>query len=81
MSDFDIVYAGAYFVRNQHSIADYADYSFFYDKYYGSGAFWHGNPGSKTAGGVTSPAGPFIEPQEFVDWKRITIRSGAMSCA
>ncbi|MGB6354165.1 MAG: TonB-dependent receptor [Steroidobacteraceae bacterium] len=66
VSDFDIVYAGAYFVRNQHSIADYADYSFFYDKYYGSGAFWHGNPGSTTTGGVTSPAGPFIEPQEFV---------------
>jgi outer membrane receptor protein involved in Fe transport len=66
VSDFDIVYSGAYFVRNQHSIADYADYSYFYDKYYGSGYFWSGNPGSKTTGGVTSPAGPSIEPQEFV---------------
>jgi len=66
VSDFDIVYAGAYFVRNQHSIADYADYSYFYDKYYGSGYFWRGNPGSTTAGGVTSPAGPTIMPQEFV---------------
>ena len=66
VSDFDIVYAGAYFVRNQHSIADYADYSYFYDKYYGSGYFWRGNPGSTTVGGVTSPAGPNIMPQEFV---------------
>src|SRR5580700_3108072 len=66
VSDFDIVYAGAYFVRNQHSIADYADYSYFYDKYYGSGYFWRGNPGSTTVGGVTSPAGATIMPQEFV---------------
>jgi outer membrane receptor protein involved in Fe transport len=54
VSDFDIVYAGAWFVRTQHSIADYADYSYFYDKYYGSGNFWVNNAGQK------------IEPQEFV---------------
>jgi len=54
VSDFDIVYAGAWFVRNQHSIADYADYSYFYDKYYGSGANWKDNNGK------------VIEPQEFV---------------
>ena len=53
-SDFDIVYTGAYFVRNQHSIADYADYSFWYDKHYGSGHYWTTNG--------TTPA----EPQEFV---------------
>ena len=55
VSDFDIVYAGAWMVRNAHSIADYADYSYFYDKYYGSGAFWVGNGGK-----------PTVEPQEFV---------------
>jgi outer membrane receptor protein involved in Fe transport len=54
VSDFDIVYSGAWFVRNQHSIADYADYSYFYDKYYGSGASWVDNNGNP------------IEPQEFV---------------
>jgi iron complex outermembrane recepter protein len=54
VSDFDIVYAGAWFVRNQHSIADYADYSYFYDKYYGSGAAW------------VDGAGAPIMPQEFV---------------
>jgi iron complex outermembrane receptor protein len=52
--DFDIVYTGAWFVRNQHSIADYADYSYWYDKYYGSGAYWNNN------------AGKAAEPQEFV---------------
>src|ERR1700722_1426026 len=52
--DFDIVYTGAWFVRNQHSIADYADYSYWYDKYYGSGAYWNNN------------AGNAAEPQEFV---------------
>jgi iron complex outermembrane receptor protein len=54
VSDFDIVYTGAYFVRNQHSIADYADYSFWYDKHLGSGHYWTTNG--------TTPA----EPQEFV---------------
>jgi iron complex outermembrane recepter protein len=54
VSDFDITYAGAWFVRNQHSIADYADYSYFYDKYYGSGSYWVDNAGNQ------------IEPQEFV---------------
>jgi iron complex outermembrane recepter protein len=52
--DFDITYAGAWFVRNQHSIADYSDYSYWYDKYYGSGADW-----------VNSKGQP-VQPQEFV---------------
>ncbi|HEX4150603.1 MAG TPA: TonB-dependent receptor [Steroidobacteraceae bacterium] len=54
VSDFDITYAGAWFTRNQHSIADYSDYSYWYDKYYGSGTFW------------TNNAGTPIMPQEFV---------------
>ena len=48
MSDFDISYSGGWFTRNTHSIADYADYSYFYDKYYGSGCNW------LTAGGCYS---------------------------
>jgi iron complex outermembrane recepter protein len=59
VSDFDIVYAGGWLVRNTHSIADYSDYSYFYDKYFGSGANWLGGTGVK---GVS----PLIEPQEFV---------------
>ena len=40
--------------RNTHSIADYSDYSEFYDRVYGSGANWIGNSGSP------------IMPQELV---------------
>ena len=66
VSDYDIVYSGGWFVRNQHSIADYADYSYWYDKYYGSGNNWRQNPGFTTVGGTEKPAGPYTEPQEFV---------------
>jgi len=54
VSDFDITYAGGWLTRNAHSIADYADYSYFYDKYYGSGVFWNDNTGAP------------VQPQEFV---------------
>jgi iron complex outermembrane receptor protein len=54
ISDFDIVYAGGYMVRNQLAIADYSDYSYFYDKYFGSGHYWTGN------------SGQLVEPQEIV---------------
>ena len=54
VSDFDIVYAGAWLVRNAQSIADYSDYSFFYDKYFGSGNYWKTNTGAT------------VEPQEIV---------------
>jgi len=50
ISDFDIVYAGAYMVRNQSLIADYSDYSFFYDKIYGSGTYWRDNAGNPIDG-------------------------------
>ena len=53
VSNFDIVYAGAYMKRTSHSIADYADYAYFYDLA-GSGAFW------------TNSAGKIIMPQQLV---------------
>ena len=53
VSNFDIVYAGAYMKRTSHSIADYADYSYFYDLA-GSGASW------------TNNAGQIIMPQQLV---------------
>ena len=52
--DFDIVYAGGYVKRNQHSVADYSDYAEFYDKMNGSGAYYTGNSGNP------------IMPQQFV---------------
>jgi outer membrane receptor protein involved in Fe transport len=45
MSNFDLVYAGAYMKRTRHAIADYSDYSVFYDRVFGSGAVWDGNNG------------------------------------
>jgi outer membrane receptor protein involved in Fe transport len=52
--DFDLVYAGSYVKRNQHSVADYSDYAEFYDKVAGSGAYYLGNDGKP------------IMPQQFV---------------
>jgi outer membrane receptor protein involved in Fe transport len=55
VNNFDIVYAGGYFKRNSYSVGEYSDYSVFYDRVYGSGAFWTGNNGLP------------VMPQEFVD--------------
>lgn len=44
-SNFDLTYAGAFMKRDTHAIADYSDYSEFYDRVYGSGANWVGNNG------------------------------------
>ena len=46
VSDFDMVYAGAFMKRTTHAIADYSDYSLFYDRLYGSGSYWQGNNGT-----------------------------------
>ena len=53
-SNFDLVYAGAFMKRDTHVLADYSDYSEFYDRYYGSGVNWVGNNGLP------------VMPQEFV---------------
>ncbi|MBV9696487.1 MAG: TonB-dependent receptor, partial [Gammaproteobacteria bacterium] len=53
-SDFDLVYSGAYMKRTNHTLAEYSDYSFFYDILLGSAPFW------------TDNAGKVIMPQEFV---------------
>ncbi len=55
VNNFDIVYAGGYFKRETASIGEYSDYSEFYDRVFGSGAYWVGNSGNP------------IMPQEFVD--------------
>ena len=57
-SDFDLVYASAYMKRDVHSIADYSDYSEFYDRIFASGAYWTSGP--------TIGSGHPIMPQELV---------------
>jgi iron complex outermembrane receptor protein len=54
INDFDLTYAGAFMKRDTHSIADYSDYSLFYDRVFGSGAYW------------TDAKGNPIMPQELV---------------
>ena len=39
VGNFDVTYAGAYMEREINSVTDYSDYSYFYDKLFGSGAF------------------------------------------
>jgi len=50
----DVTYAGAYMKRTEQTIADYSDYSYFYDKGLGSGMYW------------LDKAGNPVMPQEFV---------------
>jgi iron complex outermembrane recepter protein len=77
ISDFDLVYAGGWFDRNEHTVSDYSDYSYFYDKFFGSGCNWvtqagyqylQANPSAQSNcfKGVGYPPGSFTEPQEFV---------------
>lgn len=55
VSNFDIVYAGGYVKRTQHSVADYSDYGEFYDKMTNYGTYYYtGNDGKP------------IMPQQFV---------------
>jgi iron complex outermembrane receptor protein len=42
---YDLTYAGGYFQRAIDSQHDYTDYSIFYDKAYGSGAYWQDGSG------------------------------------
>jgi iron complex outermembrane recepter protein len=62
----DIVDASGYFKRTSHTIADYSDYSEFYDRAYGSGACWLGNsPKGAPPPSLCSGVNP-IMPQEYV---------------
>jgi len=45
ISNYDLVYSGGYMKRTSHTIADYSDYSLFYDRVFGSGAYWTGDNG------------------------------------
>ena len=57
IANLDVVYAGAWMKRDTHSIADYSDYSFFYDNLHGYGSSWVGNGNGNTQ---------VIEPQQVV---------------
>ncbi len=46
IGNWDLTYAGGYLNRNVHTTSDYTDYSFFYDKAYGSGNYYRDNNGN-----------------------------------
>jgi iron complex outermembrane receptor protein len=45
VANFDLVYAGSYMKRTAHSVADYSDYSYFYDPKSSYGSYWLGSNG------------------------------------
>ena len=67
-SGFDIVDASGYFKRTTHTVAEYSDYSEFYDRGYGSGACWLGNEpkGAPPPPGPCMGLGAPVMPQEYV---------------
>ena len=77
VADFDITYAGGWFVRETHTLSDYSDYSYYYDKFFASGCNWVTQAGANYLAanpaahancyaGTAYPAGDFTEPQEYV---------------
>jgi iron complex outermembrane recepter protein len=50
IGNFDLTYAGAFLKRTTHSIADYSDYTEFYDRVHGSGVYWTGADGNPIMG-------------------------------
>jgi iron complex outermembrane recepter protein len=57
IGNFELVYAGAYLDRNVEARTDYSDYSYWYDKLYGYGAYIYGNDGA------------LINPSQYVQGK------------
>lgn len=65
ISSFDLIYAGAYLKRNQHAISDYSDYGEFYDRVYGSGAYYTGNNGK-----IIDPQQILTQHGDFEMWSQ-----------
>ncbi len=64
IGNFDLTYAYAHLKRNQEEQTDYADYGFWYDALYGSGAYFSDNSGA------------LINPSQHIsDWDRYTNNS------
>jgi len=60
IGSFDITYAGAYLNRKIDGISDYADYAYFYDALFGSGAYLYDNDGN-----LVSPNQYFVSRDRF----------------
>jgi outer membrane receptor protein involved in Fe transport len=64
IANFDVTYAGAYLKRWDRTTSDYSDYTFFYDKLHGSGAYFYDS------------AHNIVNPQQFIygydDYKKFS---------
>ena len=63
IGNLDVVYAGALLKRSTHAVADYSDYSLFYDKLYGSGLYFYDN-----AGQLIDPRQQVNSSHHFLKW-------------
>ena len=57
IANFEVTYAGAFLRRDDRTSADYVDYSYFYDKQYGSGAAFGEPPFG---------SGPYYNPSQYI---------------
>ena len=55
ISNFDLVFAGAYLHRADETHLDYSDYSYWYDVLYGYGAYWTDSTGT-----------PLADPSQYI---------------
>jgi len=62
ISNFDLVYAGAYLKRDFFSQLDYSDYSFFYDQFTSGGSYYFGNY-------FFDDNGALIDPGQYIQGK------------
>ena len=63
ISNLDVVFAGAYMSRNRQAVADYSDYSFFYDKLFGSGS-----SSQDDLGKIIDPTQQVLSKGGFTKW-------------
>ncbi|HZF25309.1 MAG TPA: TonB-dependent receptor [Steroidobacteraceae bacterium] len=64
ISNFDLVYAGAYLKRDFFTQSDYSDYSFFYDQSTSGGSYYFGNYFFDDAGALIDP-GQYIQGKDL----------------
>jgi outer membrane receptor protein involved in Fe transport len=65
IGNLDAIYAGGYLKRKIDSVADYSDYSFFYDVAYAASASYFGNNFQDVNGNVIDPSQTTISHNSF----------------
>ncbi|HXY75642.1 MAG TPA: TonB-dependent receptor [Steroidobacteraceae bacterium] len=66
IGNLELTYAGAFLHRNDYTSADYADYTLYYDKVYGSGVCFFQGANQPNGTNVCNAAGPFYNPTQYI---------------